>query len=83
MAIGASRFTSAWAFKKKGGGNLSVLRNEVMTPHREEEIWIDWWLSDTSTPQPPSGNSNFFFFFDEAFTAPLAVVIMIGTFWPL
>ena len=31
----------------------------------------------------PTSNSNFFFFFDEAFTAPLAVVIMIGTFWPL
>ncbi len=80
MAIGASRFTSGWAYKKKGG-NLSLLRNEVMRPAREEEIWVDWWLSDTSAPPAPTGNRNFFFFFDEALV--FFVIIGTGILWPL
>lgn len=37
-----------------------------------------------SSAAAPTGNRNFFFFFDEAFSAPLAVIIiMLGTLWPL
>lgn len=76
---GAARFTSAWAYKKKGGGNLSLLRNEVMAPAREEEIWVDWWFQAATAP-PATGNSNFFFFFDGAF-ACLAIIIVGLAFW--
>jgi hypothetical protein len=33
----------------------------------------------------PTGNSNFFAFFDEAFTAPLCLALVLGAglFWPL
>lgn len=84
MAIGKAPFTSAWGYKNmRGTGHFTILRSEVRLSRREPDVFVDWWLSDTGTPPAPSGNSNFFFFFDEAFTAPLAVVIMIGTFWPL
>lgn len=73
--VGADRFTSSWAFKKKRGGNLSVLRNEVMAPTREEEIWIDWWFQAVAAP--PTGNSNFFFFFDHF---PTFIILCGGTF---
>ncbi len=81
MAIGKAPFSSAWGYKNmRGTGHFTILRSEVRLSRREPDVFIDWWLSDTSTPAP-SGNSNFFFFFDHAFV--FLAVIGLGLVWPL